>query len=214
MQESQALSRCPSIYRSRGEKELSWRVHYRCVTRTSSGKHSGPVDGAVKTPENASLLRSKTHLCAERKNATRWWSIYKMLKKWIRLKEYILQVESFPESVIENIPTAVEQPRIAQLIASLSDFESVAKSFKFAVDKQQNQEDGRVLFDSLLEAYPAKVDALRPYLAAGAPIVNNPNFENALVKIQGGKESELTKNAKFSVRIFKRRDASPTVPEA
>lgn len=169
--------------------------------------------GQLKTLKNASLLRSKTQLCAERKNATRWWSIYKMLQKWINLKEYILQVESFPESVLDKIPTAAEQPQIAQLIASLADFESVAKSFQFSGDKQPNQEDARVLFDSLLAAYPAKADALRPYLAADAPIVNNPDFENALVKIQGGKESELTENEKYSVRIFKKRGAPPTVPE-
>lgn len=101
-----------------------------------------------------------------------------------------------------------------QLITSLADFESVAKSFQFAGDKQPNQEDARILFDSLLEAYPVKKEELSAYLAHDAPIVINPDFENALVKIQGVKELNLTEVEKHAVRIFKKRGAPVlAVPE-
>ena len=64
--------------------------------------------GELKTLKNASLLRSKTPLCPERKSVTRWGSILKMLLKWLSLRDPVNQITTWPDSVLKKIPTQSE----------------------------------------------------------------------------------------------------------
>ena len=48
--------------------------------------------GALKTLKNASLLRAKISLKPERRNKTRWSSLYNMIKKLMLIKYYVTAV--------------------------------------------------------------------------------------------------------------------------
>ena len=71
------------------------------------------------TLKNASLLRSKTTLCPERKNITRWGSILKMLVKWLLLRDPVNQITTWPENIVDKIPTHTENQQITALVEDL-----------------------------------------------------------------------------------------------
>ena len=65
----------------------------------------------------------------------------------------------------------------------------------------------------MLEKYP-DIDSFKNYLKKDASIIHSPHFENAVVKIQRGKENELSVAEKESVKMFRVRvntaDRPPT----
>jgi hypothetical protein len=83
--------------------------------------------GQLSNLKNGSKLRSQTKLRAERKNATRWASLFLCLLKWQRIREHVANVESFPDSVIDKIPTASQNAAINLLVLDLKIIESVSK---------------------------------------------------------------------------------------
>ena len=68
---------------------------YRSVTRKLD-----LLMGELSTLKNSSLVRSKTSLKPERRNATRWYSLFKILVKYKKLKDILSQVQNFPPSVL------------------------------------------------------------------------------------------------------------------
>ena len=67
----------------------------------------------------------------------------------------------------------------------------------------------RALFDGLLNDFPQKSLS---QLRRNAEIVNNPDFENALVKLQIARESELTAREETAVRKFLKEAAVEETP--
>jgi hypothetical protein len=61
----------------------------------------------------------------------------------------------------------------------------------------------RCLFDQLLSAFPDHRSQLH-HLKADDTIVNNPHFENGLVKIQCGREGELSVSEKNNLQMFRK----------
>ena len=106
--------------------------------------------GELTTLKNASLLRSKTDKDPTRKNVTRWGSILKMLLKWMELREAVSQVEGWPQSVVNKIPTAVENQALQSLITNLKKIESVSKTLQGAGSNRLDLLQVRILFDKLV----------------------------------------------------------------
>ena len=95
---------------------------YRPVTRKLD-----LLMGELGTLKNSSLVRSKTSLKPERRNATRWYSLFKILVKYKKLKDILPQVQNFPPSVLSLIPNEMEKAKLMELLEDLRKFESVSQ---------------------------------------------------------------------------------------
>ena len=156
--------------------------------------------GELKTLKNASLLRSKTTLCPERKNITRWGSILKMLVKWLLLRDPVNQITTWPENIVDKIPTHTENQQITALVEDLKCFESVSKMLQTGGAAQMDMYDSKTLLDGLVNDFGDKylLSSLRP----NAPIINDPDFESGIAKIQGGAEATMTSREKRACSRF------------
>ena len=156
--------------------------------------------GELKTLKNASLLRSKTDKDPTRRNDTRWGSILKMLLKWFQLREAVSQVAAWPQSVVEKIPTATENQALQSLVSNLKKFESVSKTLQGAGPNRLDLLQVRTLFDKLIadfgELYPLT------HIRRDASIINNPDFENGILKILDGREAAMTRAEEIACAIF------------
>ena len=86
--------------------------------------------GKLGTLKNSSLLRTKTSLRPESKNAVRWASLFKMLIKWKRLREFVMAIDTFPEDTVAKIPTPAENTLLNNLCEDLKCFESISKALQ------------------------------------------------------------------------------------
>ena len=109
--------------------------------------------GALKTLKNLSMLRTQTSLRPERRNKTRWSSLFQMLLKWTRIKDKVAAVKGWPEDVLDAIPDATENRRLAGCLSKLRVFESVSKALQACGDKLLNVFTVRELLDSLVKDY-------------------------------------------------------------
>ena len=153
--------------------------------------------GDLKTLKNSSILRSHTTLLPERKNATRWYSLFNMLVKWNRLRQIVSGID-FSDEVSAKIPTPQENASLLLLINDLKKFESVSKILQSGGDKRVNLYEVRMLFDSLLNDFHEQRDKLVA-LKANSTIVKHPHFENGIVK---RKEETMSTAEKAACRIF------------
>lgn len=60
----------------------------------------------------------------------------------------------------------------------------------------------RQLFDGLIRDLGGKYPAFKRYLTSFSNIVNNPDFENGIIKLQSGKEEDLTVSECAALEIF------------
>jgi hypothetical protein len=136
----------------------------------------------------------------ERRCKAKWDSLFKMLVKWEKMRAPMARIDPsrWPESVTEKIPTAEERVTLETLTRELADFQSVSKALQGAAGKKVNRYESRNMFDRLLAKYGDGRNLKS--LKKNASIVNDPNFENAIVKIQGGQESTLNPSEKAAVR--------------
>lgn len=138
--------------------------------------------GNLKTLKNSALLRPLTTLRPERKNATRWYSLFHMLVKWKRIREFVLAIENFEAKTVELIPSHAEHAALNALHLVLRDFESVSQVLQRAGDETLTLYQSRLLFNKLLLTYGDlyELSQLKP----DSELVCSPDFENGIIKIQ------------------------------
>ena len=83
-------------------------------------------------------------------------------------------------------------------MAGLKDFESVAKALQL---EESTVSLARSMFDKVLEKYPNPV--IEERLRADASIVQNPNFETGIAKIQDGHADQLTELEKVECEVLR-----------
>ncbi|EGZ30694.1 hypothetical protein PHYSODRAFT_473627, partial [Phytophthora sojae] len=127
---------------------------------------------ALRTINNRAALKDETKLSPLRPNVTRWGSTFKMLARYVRIRDDIKQVEA----VFDLIPKAAMHERIKSLLEDLRIFDSVTVALQ---SDDLSLADVRVLFDSIVERFPL----LKPKLGPTASIVHSPSFETAAVKV-------------------------------
>jgi len=174
--------------------------------------------GELKTIKNAALLRRQTRLLPERHNATRWLSIFHMLKKWIKIHGPVGAVRGFPPAVTSKIPTAVEHEDITHLVEHLQKFESITLEMQLGGTERCSLEEERAFFDDIIN----KIENIPPddkfagavlyHLHTDSDIINNPDFESGIIKIQSGREHLLSPQEVDAVKIFKKPAAPRTAP--
>ena len=156
--------------------------------------------GALKSMKNSSILRTKTKLKAERRNKTRWSSLYKMIRKWIKIKDKVAAVEEWPDEVLDLIPDAMESRKLVEYMQKLKDFESVSKKLQGSGENRVNVFAAREILDQLIRDHGEEF--LLTAVKRDAAIIQNKHFENAIYKIQAGLEGSMDQREKSSVKIF------------
>jgi hypothetical protein len=132
----------------------------------------------LKTTKNLATLQQYTPLYPVQRNVTRWSSTFEMLKRYIKLEEFIIASDVDVEDLL---PTRKEHRIIEKLIVSLEDFESVTKKLE---ETDINMKQVRKLFDFLIKKYPS----IRSKLSQNADIVHSKAFESGIVKILRGEQ--------------------------
>jgi hypothetical protein len=167
--------------------------------------------GALKTLKNSSLLRTKTKLKAERRNKTRWSSLYNMIRKWLKIKDHVAAIEMWGDDMLDLIPDATENRRLSEYLQKLSHFESVSKKLQGSGDNRMTVFKAREILDQLIkdhgEEFP--LTAIKRYAA----IIQNKHFENGIYKIQAGLESKLDQRETNAVKIFLKPTAGVVLEE-
>ena len=153
------------------------------------------------------FLEGEYQLRPQRRIKAKWASLVGMLMKWDRLREPIARVvHRFPPSVVDKIPSIEEKVSLEEVTRTLKDFESVAKGLQGRDGNRVSRYAARRAFDDLLDVHDS-IERPLYHLRRDATIVNNKHFENAICKIQGHAEADLTNLEKAAVQMFKLRIA-------
>ena len=113
-----------------------------------------------------------------------------MLKRYVQIRQFLSCLNS--DEIDALTLTSSENRRVESLILQLQPFESVTQALQ---DESLTVSDAQALFDAVIEKYPDTAERL----TSSAEIVHCPNFESALVKIQRGNISALSREEKFCV---------------
>ncbi|RLN46030.1 hypothetical protein BBJ28_00015352, partial [Nothophytophthora sp. Chile5] len=124
--------------------------------------------------KNSSTLAKATRLKPIKANATRWPSTFLKLQRYVKIRDAILTVNT----VEEYVPRGNAHRRIVTLVDKLEELDSVCVKLQA---EQRTLAEVRLLFNACVEKYPI----MGEYLLPTAAIVHSPDFEDAVVKIQG-----------------------------
>ncbi|KAI0560856.1 Ribonuclease H-like protein [Gracilaria domingensis] len=174
------------------------------------------VHGTMKDAKklrNAALLRNLTDLSPIMHNAIRWSGKLHMLKRFIRIREDLLDVHNSSEGdlVIDaSVQLATRGQKCSKMLAEI---DIVTKSLQTRGHTlAQCRDDLDILLETVMEQrnirssplYQCKLE--NKYIAPDAAIVLDPIFESSVVKIQRGLQTELTEDKKESVQCLKQPD--------
>ena len=146
--------------------------------------------------KNTFKLRVKTSLCVIKRNDTRWGSTFAMLKRYLDLQPVLPQC-SFKRDCKDKFLTVPENRLINELADVLHKCERVSIFLQTNDAHKVNLLSVRIAFDDLI----AEIPELESKLGPNAAVVHNPQFENAIVKLQKGEE--LSTNEKRVLSVFK-----------
>jgi hAT family C-terminal dimerisation region len=132
----------------------------------------------------AGKLRLSSELRPIPKSDTRWDSTADM---FLRLKKIAPHVDQTDDRIINYLQTPAERAKIRAHTAALSDFKSISVALQH---RERTIADANYLFQKLIAAFPTH--DFSKYLGRDANIIHDQDFENAIIKIQSGKEDDLT----------------------
>jgi hypothetical protein len=127
----------------------------------------------LRQVKQAGKLRTKTDLEPIIRNVTRWSSTFEMIKRFLRLLEFI---DTTDEALAENLPTPLEMITLKDLMKDLEQFQSTTLLLQEA---KRNLQEVRSIFDEMLKHYPS----MNYYLSSDGGIVHSTDFEIAIVKV-------------------------------
>ncbi|KAK1945571.1 hypothetical protein P3T76_002619 [Phytophthora citrophthora] len=148
----------------------------------------------LRTKKNAATLSKYTELRPVKRNVTRWSSTFKMVKRFLQIKDAIKHVEA----VEEFVPRARDCRKLEKLQEDLQALDSVCLTLQ---SDKTTLADVRVLFDGVVKRYPETAN----YLANDATIVHSPSFETAVVKVTRG-DGALTHTEAAAIAPFRIRE--------
>jgi len=151
----------------------------------------------LRTPKVRPILQVQTSIAPEIANEIRWDSTFKMLDKYLDLHDDLSNC-NFDKETKKFIPSKREHMRISELHGNLSQFRKVSLYLQQEDPEKVSMYNLRALFDDLMRKYPDT----EKHLATNSDIVQNQNFENAIVKIQAHREFDLTNAEKEAVEFF------------
>ncbi|KAH9143603.1 hypothetical protein AeRB84_012396 [Aphanomyces euteiches] len=135
-------------------------------------------------------LRSFTHLAAKTRNVTRWSSTFDMVERYIEIKQHLREVQLNNVDIV--LPTRQQDEVLSKLYGDLVALNKVTLDLQ---SESTRLRDVRACFDFLLDIYPE----MASQISANGEIVQYPEFETAVVKVQMGNISALTPAERRSV---------------
>ncbi|GMF34364.1 unnamed protein product [Phytophthora fragariaefolia] len=178
----------------------------------------------LKTVERVAKL--KQHGCTYKPvplHELRWSGCYRMLQRFEGFRPYLHHFQDDSE-VDRDLPADAEADGIRRvpfvdLIASVSEQRKISElldemtAFDVVTGKLQRHDmtvaNLRYIFDIVLYDY----DNMEKYLAPDADIVECPDFERVLAKIQGGGDFTLLRNDRKTPNKSKRKRAAEALDE-
>lgn len=154
-----------------------------------------------------SMMRNKTPLEPLFYNDTRWYGKYFMLKRWLQLRPFCVEVnaELRNHAIASNRRKSIEIDSTLQFKAEVERFERYFESFnKIHIEMEKNNatlSDCRWPLDGLLQVLEANLPDHHPmyeceleckYILQGSDIVKCPAFESAVCKIQRGETNLMS----------------------
>jgi hypothetical protein len=127
----------------------------------------------LRQVKQAGKLRTKTDLEPIIRNVTRWSSTFEMVKRFLRLLEFI---DTTDEALAVYLPTPLEMITLKDLMKDLEQFQSTTLLLQEA---KRNLQEVRSIFDEMLKHYPS----MNYYLSSDGGIVHSTDFEIAIVKV-------------------------------
>jgi hypothetical protein len=129
----------------------------------------------ARTTKNSAKLRALTNLKAIKDNETRWTSTFRMVERFLRLKDEFTKVDTLDS----YIPSASEVRTLETNFEFLKKFNLLIKDIQRT---GMSFIEVRLLFDFILADHPT----LGPHLRHDASIVQDVPFETALMKLHSG----------------------------
>ena len=91
--------------------------------------------------------------------------------KWSKLREPVSQIDNWPQTVLEKLPTPSENQAIQSLINDLKKFESVSKKLQSGGNQRLDLLEARSLFEGLLRDFQSKYPLT--HMRADSNIITN-----------------------------------------
>ena len=131
-----------------------------------------------------------------------------MVSRYLEIKEYISKPDvATDQHVVQLITTPLENIAIAEIHATLSVLDFVTKALQ---NEKIDFAEVRFLFDTIISRHTE----MKKYLSVDARIIHSHVFENAIVKIQDGRQEELsTDELSVVANLTKETDIQETPDE-
>ena len=139
----------------------------------------------------AAKLEKFTKYKAKPRNTTRWSSTFEMLKRFQLIRPHLRKLQI--DDIDKDIPTRRENEEIDDLVKRLEKLDSVTKSLQH---EERTISQARALFDTVMIDFPEAADRL----STTASIIQSPNFEIGIQKIQSGRANELNPEEKSELK--------------
>ena len=150
----------------------------------------------LRTLKNAARLRKLGVKAAKVNNATRWSSIFEMIKRYFEIIEQVECIET--TSVQEKLLMRSEHKMlpVEDVMIRLKQMEDVTKELQ---RDDLTLDEARDLFDGMTDLFPE----MGHHLDERAEIVVDPTLETAIVKVLRDQRNVLTPSEKAKLECFK-----------
>lgn len=126
-------------------------------------------------------LRDLSHKRAILSNKTRWTGKFQTVRRFFQIEEYIRTITE-----LDNyLPTPAQQCCLETVLTHFWNFESIATHLQ---SRSLMLGGAQFILDTLCEDYPETAK----YLSTDSTIVHNCPFQNIIIKVMKGNESQLT----------------------
>ncbi|RHZ18021.1 hypothetical protein DYB31_006517 [Aphanomyces astaci] len=124
-------------------------------------------------------------------NATRWSSVYTMVLRYVDIRTFIALIDD--DADLDELRLSTREDReVDLLLGQLENFDTVTLALQ---RDTMSLYDVRILFETVMEDYPQAAH----YLSRSANIVQQPNFENGVCKIQNPLSGQMSVGESESV---------------
>lgn len=131
--------------------------------------------------KNAARLREVTHLGAMLPNETRWNGKFDMVERYFKLEDFFRTITELDD----HLPSPSNRRALEKAMQDFKNFSSISTCLQ---KEGLLLNDARQILDHVCEDYPE----MSNYLSSSARIVHCKPFEDAMVKIMGGNENNLS----------------------
>jgi len=184
----------------------------------------------LRAANKAAALMMETHLKAIVSNATRWSSVYNMIKRYNRIKDVINNQD---RDLVPFLMSPVENVELVDIETTLKDINDITIALQGGdvnLGDDVNLDDARIFLDGVIrlnimkdQRYRINEDGDRvithygendtKYLISGCSIAPDAAFESGIVKILRKQEANLSAAEKNAVRLLLRAQNEPTLSD-